>query len=90
MQNHSPETDAGARKVYVGVNLYVSPDGNVLPRSIVWEDGRVIEIERVRFRIPRASTRVGGQGMRYTVVVKGQDRYLYDENGKWFVEGSRQ
>ena len=84
------EPETGMRKVYVGVHLYVDPNGGVLPRSIVWEDGRVIEIERVRFRIPRASTRVGGQGLRYTVVVKGQDRYLYDENGKWFVEGSSQ
>ena len=35
-----------------------------------------------------ASTKVGGTGLRYTVMICGKETYLFDEeNGKWFVEG---
>ena len=38
-------------------------------------------------RVERAaSTKVGGCGIRYTVMVEGLPRYLYDEEGKWFME----
>ena len=30
--------------------------------------------------------KVGGCGIRYTVMVEGLPRYLYDEDGKWFME----
>ena len=33
-----------------------------------------------------ASTKVGGCGIRYTIMVEGLPRYLYDEDGKWFME----
>lgn len=74
------------RKVYIGVHLYVDADGAIRPTSIVWEDGRRYKIDRVRFAVPRASTKVGGRGMRYTVMIEGRERYLFDEDGRWFVE----
>lgn len=33
-----------------------------------------------------SSTKVGGCGIRYTVMVEGLPRFLYDEEGKWFME----
>jgi hypothetical protein len=33
-----------------------------------------------------ASTKVGGCGIRYTVRIEGKETYLFDEDGKWFVE----
>ena len=36
------------RKVYVPVNLDVDEDGNIRPRLIRWEDGRVYEIDRLK------------------------------------------
>ena len=75
------------KKVYVEVQLRVKADGSVRPISILWEDGIVYTVDRLRKVVPAASLKVGGSGMRYTVVIEGKDRYLFEENGKWFVEG---
>ena len=76
-----------ARKVYVKVNVDFLPSGQLRPRSIVWEDGAVYEITRVLHCVKAVSTKVGGCGMRYTVVVEGRERYLFREEDRWFVEG---
>lgn len=76
-----------AQKVYVKVNADFMPGGDLRPRSLVWTDGRVYEITRVLHCLRAASTRVGGCGMRYTVVVEGRERYLFREEDRWFVEG---
>ncbi len=33
-----------------------------------------------------ASTKAGGQGIRYTVRVLGRETYLFEEENRWFVE----
>ncbi len=75
------------KKIYVEVQLRVKADGSVRPLSILWEDGIVYTVDKLRRVVPTASLKVGGGGMRYTVVIEGKDRYLFEENGKWFVEG---
>ena len=75
------------RKVYVSVNLDVDTDGQIRPRYIRWEDGRVYEIDRLKQRICAASTKVGGCGIRYTVMICGKETYLFNEDNRWFVEG---
>ena len=51
-------------------------------------NGEVYEIDRVKYCCRAASTKVGGTGLRYTVLICGTETYLVDEeNGKWFVEG---
>ena len=74
------------RKVYVEVQLTVSPDGDVRPNTIKFEDGTVYEIDRLRHRCRAHATKVGGTGIRYTVVIRGQETYLFEDDGKWFVE----
>ncbi len=85
-------------KVYVGVEVDFSPDGIMYPRALVWEDGIKYNIDRVVDIRPAASLKAGGQGDRYTVVIKGQRRYLFFEKsaevlgrntGRWFVERGR-
>lgn len=82
-------------KVYVQVSVVFREDGAMLPRSIVWEDGRKYSIDRVLNVRPAYAERAGGQGDRYTVMVGGQQRYLFfehstdedDQNiGRWFIE----
>ena len=84
------------KKVYVEVDAHFRKDGFLLPREIFWEDGQRFPIEAVEGLIPASSRRVGGQGDRYTVRIRGQERYLYFERfasdsgnniGRWFVEG---
>ena len=82
-------------KIYVEVIATFREDGLMLPREIIWEDGRRFEIDRVSSITPAASMNVGGQGDRYTIWLNGQQRYLFFERsasikgnniGRWFVE----
>lgn len=74
------------RKVYVKVIAEHAPDGSCKPLSIELEDGRVFEIDRVLDRRKAAALKAGGWGMRYTCRIMGQETYLFDEDGRWFVE----
>ena len=74
------------RKVYVPVNLDVDAEGNIRPRLIRWIDGRVYEIDRLKHKCRAASTKVGGCGIRYTVMIGGHESFLFNEDEKWFVE----
>lgn len=78
------------RKVYVPVNLDVDAEGNIRPRLIRWVDGRVYEIDRLKHKCRAASTKVGGCGIRYTVMIGGHESFLYNEDEKWFVEAKEQ
>ncbi|MBR0599437.1 hypothetical protein [Sinanaerobacter chloroacetimidivorans] len=74
-------------KVFVEVNAHFNIDGIMVPRSIVWEDGRTFLIDKVIDVRRAASLKAGGQGIRYTCMIAGKERYLYYENPGWFVEG---
>ena len=70
----------------VAVSIIVEKDGRVFPIKVLGNDGHTYKIDRV-MRVERAaSTKVVGCGIRYTVMVEGLPRYLYDEEGKWFME----
>ena len=82
-------------KVYIDVNVAFRSDGSMLPRSILWSNGRTYPIDRVLNVRACNAARCGGQGDRYTVMMRGQRRYLYFEHGldpddsrigRWFVE----
>lgn len=73
-------------KVYLTVLAEHRQDGTVLPRVLYWADGQKFEIDRVKDAKPRAATKAGGHGMRYTAVINGQERYLFREGDRWFVE----
>ncbi len=82
-------------KLYVGVIVDFRDDGVMLPREIVWEDGRRFKIDRVSDLRQAASMKAGGQGDRYTIEIGGKQRYLFFERspdlrgprlGRWFVE----
>ena len=84
------------KKVYVDVIAAFANDGKILPLSLTWEDGREFKIDQVVDIRPAAAMKAGGQGDRYTVRVRGRDKYLFFERnasiagnniGRWFVEG---
>ena len=74
------------RKVYVDVFAVMKRDGTVLPRSFVWEDGERYTIDRVIHIVPAASLKVGGRGIRYTVKIWMNERYIFRDEDRWFVE----
>lgn len=67
-------------KVYVDVTAEFSKDGILTPKSFVWKDGRIYEIQRVKDMRRAASLKAGGVGMRYTCVIDGKDSYLFYED----------
>lgn len=73
-------------KQSVAVNVTIGADGQVRPKKFLWKDGIWYKIDRVVHAERAASTKVGGCGIRYTIMVEGLPRYLYDEEGKWFME----
>ena len=88
-------TTAKPIKVYVAVKTDFSEDGTMLPREITWEDGEKFTIERILDIRQAPAMTAGGQGDRYTIIIKGKQSYLFFERstnltgnyiGRWFVE----
>ena len=75
-----------AHRAYVRVLVDVDETGKVCPRRIYWEDGRSFAVDRLLDTRRAASTRVGGQGIRYTCRIRGREVYLFEDEGRWFVE----
>ena len=73
-------------KVYVDVLAKYEKSGKIVPMSVIWDDGRKFQVDRVIDVRRRASLKVGGIGMRYTCSILGHERYLYLEENRWFVE----
>lgn len=74
------------RRAYVKVVVECSPEGRVRPLCVEWEDGRRFEVDRLLDVRRAASTKAGGSGMRYTVRILGRETYLFEDEGRWFVE----
>ena len=74
------------RKVYVDVITKFDKDGTIMPLEVMWEDGRKYEIDRIIDVRPAASLKAGGNGIRYTCRILGQQTYIFLEENRWFVE----
>ena len=75
-----------AHRAYVRVLMDVDEFGKVHPLKIYWEDGRGFEVDRLVDVRRAASTKVGGRGIRYTCRIRGREIYLFEDDGRWFVE----
>ena len=74
------------RKAYVSVNLDVDKEGVYHPRFIRWDNGLIFQIDQILYKCRASSKKVGGGGIRYTVMIKGRESFLFHEGVKWFVE----
>lgn len=74
------------RKAYVSVNVDVDIEGNLLPRLIRWPGSIIFQIDQILYKCRASSQKVGGGGIRYTVLIRGKQSYLFQEGSKWFVE----
>ena len=63
-----------------------SREGGITPLRVEWEDGRSFEIDRVLDVRRAPAAKAGGYGTRYTVRVSGHETYLFEDEGRWFVE----
>ncbi len=73
-------------KINLEVNADFDLDGNIRPRSITWEDGRVFEIDRVLDARRAPSLKAGGVGIRYICRIRGKVVNLFNEEGCWYME----
>ena len=82
------------KRVYVKVNSDFDSTGYMQPKTITWQDGRIFTIDSVRDFRPSKSEGGIKTGGRYTVVIKGEERYLFFEKtgeihasrfGRWYV-----
>lgn len=64
----------------------MTPDGIPKPLQIIWDDCHIYDIDKILDIKNRASTKGGGAGKRYLVKIKNQERYLFLNNDKWFLE----
>ena len=76
-----------SRRVYVEVAAVFTPEGQVMPRYVRWEDGTLFTVDRVVDIRKAAATKAGGCGLRYTVRIRGRQTYLFLDGDRWFVEG---
>lgn len=73
-------------KIYLEVNADFDLAGNIRPRSITWEDGRVFEIDRVLDARLAPAIVAGGLGMRYICRIRGRTVKIFNDEGRWFME----
>lgn len=73
-------------KINLAVNADFDLDGNIRPRAITWEDGRVFEIDRILDARMAPAMVAGGLGMRYLCRIRGKVVKLFNDEGKWFME----
>ena len=73
-------------KTFVKVTAEHDENGKTKPLALRWTDGRQYEIDRVMDVRMAPSLKAGGLGMRYTVRVRGKEVYLFEDEGRWFVE----
>lgn len=78
--------EAQCKKAYVSVNADIDKEGVIHPRFIRWDNGLIYQIEDILYKCRAASKKVGGGGIRYTILVKGHQSFLFQEGTKWFVE----
>lgn len=74
------------RKAYVSVNLDVDEEGVIRPRLIRWNNGLIFQIDQILYKCRASSKKVVGGGIRYTVMIRGKESFLFHEGDKWFVE----
>ena len=82
-------------KAYVEVGAVFGSDGAVTPIWLRWKNGKQYLIDKVTDKRKAASLKAGGTGIRYTIEVCGQKRFLFCEGQnawnehmlcRWFME----
>jgi hypothetical protein len=70
-------------KVFVQVDSEKRENGDVIPKTITWVDGRAWNIDRVIHSC--ASLDGEYEGIRYTIYIGSAERYLYKAGHAWYV-----
>jgi hypothetical protein len=77
------------KKRYVPVVVRFDTEGQLRPLTIEFDEEHKYPVDQVLDVCRAACQTVGGVGVRYTVRVQGQERYLWLEKDRWFVKALR-
>ena len=74
----------------IELNIIVQhlPDGQAIPRTIIWEDGRKFTIDKILDKRKAAALKCGGIGTRYICRIRNKEVAIFEEEGLWFIERS--
>ena len=71
---------------YISVVARFTEDGQIIPLSFTWPDGRTFSIDRILDVCQAASRKQGGCGTRYLCRVRHRTIALFREDTRWFYE----
>ena len=74
-------------KTYVKVIAIFHPDGTIIPRAVILENGVTLELTQICDIRRAAAFSAGGYGTRYTCRTCGELLELYLEENRWFIYG---
>lgn len=72
-------------KKYVDVIELRKKDGMLEPLEIVWSNGQRYKIDRFEFK-QYGESKTGSGGKHYIVWINGEQRDMFLEKDKWFIE----
>jgi hypothetical protein len=73
-------------KTFVKITAEHDINGHVRPVLMTWADDRKFTIDRIIDVRQAASLKGGGVGMRYTCRICNKEVFLFDDEGRWFIE----
>ena len=72
-------------KRYVDVVLLNSKQAKLTPLFIIWDNNIKYQIDKI-IQVKNAHSSVGGGGIMYLCIIQNQQRKLYFERDRWFIE----
>ena len=70
----------------VDVMCIYHKNGQIKPVSIIWDNGHEYHIDRILQITAARSGYNGKPGIRFTCLFGHSERFLFLEEGKWFIE----
>lgn len=72
-------------KRYIDVVEFVDKEGNLTPLFIIWDNGIKYPIDKI-IEVRQSHSQVGGAGLMYRCRIQNQERKLFYERNRWFIE----
>lgn len=75
-------------KRYVDVVALIDKLGKLTPLILRWDNGVQYPIDRI-LEVRKAVSEVGGSGILYRCRIQNQERKLFYEKNRWFIESTK-